>query len=114
MLKNNKMKKTTNSNPLKYFNDQSDDRKKSVIEGNKKLIKAQAGMSIKPTADSSKYYKKRMDEDYESAAMNMSSPKYRDQAFKRAKEHGDAYFRQSNKGKPGYDANGFPIKTKKK
>ena len=108
------MKKTTNSNPLKYFNDAAAARAKKVNEGNNKLVKAQVGISVKPTADSSAYYKERMDEDYTSAAMNMSSPKYSDQAFKRAKIHGDALNRQSKKGKPGYDANGFPIKTKKK
>lgn len=41
------MKKTTNSNPLKYFNDQADTRKKSVNAGNDKLVKAQAGKIVK-------------------------------------------------------------------
>ena len=37
------MKKTTNSNPLKYFNDAAAAKKKTVITGNDKLVKAQAG-----------------------------------------------------------------------
>ena len=37
------MKKTTNSNPLKYFNDAAASRKKAVIAGNDKLVKAQVG-----------------------------------------------------------------------
>lgn len=42
------MAKTNKQNPLKYFNDQADARKKSVIEGNKKLIKAQMGVAQIP------------------------------------------------------------------
>lgn len=38
------MKKTTNSNPLKYFNDAAASRKKSVNAGNDKLVKAQVGI----------------------------------------------------------------------
>jgi hypothetical protein len=77
----------------------------------KAIKKAQTG--VKATKDSTAYFKARMNEDYESAARNMNSPKYSEQAFKRAKQHGDDYFRQANKGKKGYDANGFPIKKKK-
>lgn len=40
------MKKTTNSNPLKYFNDAAAARAKSVIAGNNKLMKAQAGAEV--------------------------------------------------------------------
>ena len=40
------MKKTTNSNPLKYFNDAAADRKKSVTAGNNKLMKAQVGTAF--------------------------------------------------------------------
>lgn len=39
------MKKAKQSNPLKYFNDQADARSKKVTEGNKKLVKAQTGIS---------------------------------------------------------------------
>jgi hypothetical protein len=83
----------------------------------KSLPKAQKGMSVKPTADSTAYYKKVESEAYESAARNMNSPKYSEQAFKRAGQAGKDVARQSRKGKPGYDKNGFPIKkttTKKK
>jgi len=37
------MKKSNNSNPLKYFNDAAAARAKSVNAGNDKLVKAQAG-----------------------------------------------------------------------
>ena len=83
----------------------------------KSLPKAQKGISVKPTTDSTKYYEKVERKAYESAARNMNSPKYSDQAFKRAKQAGKDIDRQSKKGKPGYDKNGFPIKkttTKKK
>ena len=86
----------------------------------KSLTKAQKGISVKPTADSTAYYKK------EIAGWNAlikSEPKtkigqsntnvYRD--FK-SKAYNNLN-RQSLKGKPGYDKNGFPIKkstTKKK
>ena len=42
------MKKTTNSNPLKYFNDAAAARAKSVIAGNNKLMKAQEGIEQGP------------------------------------------------------------------
>lgn len=83
----------------------------------KSLTKAQKGISVKPTADSTAYYKKVESEAYKSAARNMNSPKYSEQAFKRARQAGKDIARQSLKGKPGYDKNGFPIKkstTKKK
>jgi len=67
----------------------------------------------KATKDSTAYFQKRMDEAYEAAARNMNSPKYSEQAFKRAKQAGKDIDRQKLKGKPGYDANGFPIKKNK-
>ena len=42
------MKKTTNSNPLKFFNDAAAARAKSVIAGNNKLMKAQDGVEQGP------------------------------------------------------------------
>ena len=69
---------------------------------------------VKPTADSTAYYKQQQKEAYQSAAKNISSPKYSDQAFKRAAKIGKDIDRQSLKGKPGYDKNGFPIKKAKK
>ena len=42
------MAKINKQNPLKYFNDAADARKKSVIEGNKKLVKAQIGIAALP------------------------------------------------------------------
>ena len=77
----------------------------------KAIKKAQGG--VKATKDSTAYFQKRMDEAYESAARNINSPKYSEQAFKRAKQASSDAERQKLKGKPGYDANGFPIKKKK-
>ena len=86
----------------------------------KSLTKAQKGISVKPTADSTNYYKKEI-ASYN--ALIKSEPKtkigqsntnvYRD-AISKAYSNLN---RQSLKGKPGYDKNGFPIKkttTKKK
>jgi hypothetical protein len=70
-------------------------------------------MSVKPTADSTAYYQKAQSKAYESAARNMSSPKYSEQAFERARRAGEDIDRQSKKGKPGYDKNGFPIVSEK-
>lgn len=42
------MKKSNNSNPLKYFNDAAATRAKSVIAGNNKLMKAQQGIEQGP------------------------------------------------------------------
>jgi hypothetical protein len=49
------MKKTTNSNPLKYFNDAASARAKSVNAGNNKLRKAQMGEQTKYSDGSDKY-----------------------------------------------------------
>ena len=49
------MKKTINSNPLKYFNDAAAARAKSVIAGNNKLRKAQLGEQTKYSDGSDKY-----------------------------------------------------------
>ena len=45
------MKKTTNSNPLKFFNDAAAARSKSVIAGNNKLMKAQPGVAVTSYSD---------------------------------------------------------------
>lgn len=78
----------------------------------KKVIK-KAQKGIKASPDSTAYYKKMELDAYESAARNMNSPKYSDQAFERAREAGKSIDRQSKKGKPGYDKDGFPIKKQK-
>jgi surface antigen len=67
------------------------------------VTKAQEGLTVKPTADSTLYYQKQQKEAYESASRNMTSPKYSDSAFKRAAKIGKDIDRQDKKGKPGYD-----------
>ena len=112
------MKKTTNSNPLKYFNDAEASRKKSVNAGNDKLVKAQVGVSVKPTKDSTKYYNDKADDYMKTARKltNLGSTNYAGINFlaDEGMKNRASAFRQSNKGQPGFDANGFPIKTKKK
>lgn len=72
------------------------------------MKKAQNGAK---TADSTSYFKKKAQEAYGAAAMNMT--RNPESMFKLAKEYGDAGARQAKKGKPGYDKNGFPLKKKK-
>lgn len=74
----------------------------------KTIKKAQNGAK---TADSTAYFKKKAQEAYGAAAMNMT--RNPESMFKLAKEYGDSSARQSKKGKPGYDKNGYPIKKKK-
>ena len=67
-------------------------------------------MGGKATADSTAYFKKRESDAYSSAARNIKDPKLSGQAFKRGLEAGKSVDRQSKKGKPGYDKNGYPLK----
>jgi hypothetical protein len=97
----------------------------------KSLTKAQKGISVKPTADSTAYYSNLSKKYFDKAASVRNAPydgrlikeqskerlqkenEYNQKAFKAI----DNQLRQSRKGKPGYDKNGFPIKkttTKKK
>jgi hypothetical protein len=77
----------------------------------KTIKKAQKG--VKATADSTVFFKKQMQDAYSSAARNMKNPEQRESAFKRASEAGKSLDRQSRKGKPGYDKDGFPIKKQR-
>ena len=92
----------------KIMKDSTHKKLKKVVT-KKSLPKAQPGKIVKSTPDSTAYYKKVESEAYKAAALNMNSPKYSEQAFKRALQAGKAIDRQSLKGKPGYDKNGFPI-----
>lgn len=79
--------------------------KKSVVK------KAQMGKSIKPTADSTKYFTNKL---LSSMDMAMRSTGELKSTFnKKTDEAAKNLSRQSKKGKPGYDANGFPLKKKK-
>ena len=76
------------------------------------LIKAQEGITVKPTADSTAYYK---DEAKFQSNLGVLKSKYglRKQAEEAMAKSREAYSnasRQKFKGKPGYDKNGFPIK----
>ena len=99
--------------------------KKSVVK------KAQMGKSVKPTADSTAYYDKQAKTEFanwkkERATTNkeiaynkkltsqqLENMQSKEKAYyKKANEAQDNSLRQSRKGKPGYDANGFPLKKK--
>lgn len=72
--------------------------------------KAQKGTTVKATADSTRYYEKRM-----MSNMNMAdrtSGDYKDAFTKNWKQDAKDLERQSKKGKLGYDANGFPFPKK--
>ena len=85
-------------------------KKKTMVK--KALPKAQDGISVKPTADSTAFYK-RASESFMRLA-NDESKKGNDGTVKKlvklAKSSFEDQKRQSKKGKPGYDKNGFPIK----
>lgn len=77
----------------------------------KKTKKYQTGGGVKPTADSTSYYKKQGD----IAAKQMANaPTAAGLAYGSRKiAEADANVkRQKLKGKPGYDANGYPVKKK--
>ena len=69
----------------------------STLKSGGAIKKAQNGTKTK---DSTAYFQKRMDESYESAARNINSPKYSEQAFKRAKQASLDAERQKLKGTP--------------
>jgi len=76
------------------------------------LPKAQKGISVKPTQDSTYYYAKK---EYTSKLKGLTAntkPEMEKQFAIMEKAKQDRY-RQSKKGKAGYDKSGFPI-TKKK
>lgn len=68
----------------------------------KSVKKAKVGDQVKPTPDSTAYYSKKV------------LKAYGEKDFPGAKKASDDVARQGKKGKPGYDANGFPIKKKMK
>lgn len=74
------MKKSNNSNPLKYFNDAAASRKKSVNTGNDKLVKAQVGIQ---TSDKKKLDRYDIRYGIASSANELDSlkKKYQDKGF---------------------------------
>jgi hypothetical protein len=67
-----------------------------------KVKKAQVGEKVKATPDSTAYYSKKV------------LKAYGEKDFPGAKKASDDVVRQGKKGKPGYDASGFPVKKKMK
>jgi hypothetical protein len=79
----------------------------------KSLPKAQKGMSVKPTADSTGYYKKEIKGYDQLIKSEPNTPIGKSNKLVYMDAKSKAYSnlnRQSLKGKPGYDKNGFPIK----
>jgi hypothetical protein len=105
-------KKTiTKEHPLTTFR-KANEARQAVV--NKSLPKAQVGRTVKPTADSTAYYK---DEAKFQSDLATISSKYglRKAAEENMANSRKAYkdaSRQKFKGKPGFDKNGFPIKKK--
>ena len=74
---------------------------------------------VKPTADSTNFYNAQAKINFQKASdrYGLASPKMQKEAAKyttKAFKAQDDALRQLNKGKPGYDKNGFPIKKSKK
>jgi len=105
--------------------------KKVSAKKPKSLPKAQAGKIVKPTADSTDYYTNKSNKLFKQSTDLLNKPyplqpnndnittrsKKANQLITAAIKAQNNALRQSRKGKPGYDANGFPIKkstTKKK
>ena len=80
----------------------------------KKVIK-KAQVGIKATADSTKYYQDdaKLKLDVAQTQSKFGLKKASEQSAKEARESLVSASRQKLKGKPGYDANGFPIKKNK-
>jgi hypothetical protein len=81
----------------------------------KSLTKAQNGKIVKPTADSTGYYKKEIKGYDQLIKSEPNTPIGKSNKLVYMDAKSKAYSnlnRQSLKGKPGYDANGFPIKKK--
>ena len=77
----------------------------------KVLKKAQAGKIVKSTSDSTKYYKDLYDANV-AVGVSKRTAEGRQKYIKGAMKAKENLDRQSKKGKPGYDASGFPIKKK--
>ena len=75
----------------------------------KKLVKKQSGGISKATPDSTKYYKDLYNANVTVGA-SQRDPKKMDKYIKGALKANEDVNRQAKKGKPGYDANGFPSK----
>ena len=85
--------------------------KGSSLKKGGSVKKAQIGKTVKPTADSSSIYKSRMLSDMDIAWRSKGELK---EIFnKKVNQDAADLERQSKKAKPGFNANGFPIKKNK-
>ena len=75
---------------------------------NKVAEKKQKGGNVTATADSTKFYQKQVAENMASH-FKAQGKDAKDEAAKKATQSKNSLNRQANKGKPGYDKNGFPI-----
>lgn len=80
------------------------------------IKKAQGGKSVKPTADSTIYFAKKFSKDVDNSNKSLKEKGFFSDETKKAFSNQDKTYeslmRQSKKGKPGYDQNGFPLKKK--
>ena len=72
------------------------------------------GDPLKATADSTAYYNNQAQKNYQQAMIASSKRDNAGQEYylNLAKKSGENRDRQSHKGKPGYDANGYPVKKR--
>lgn len=75
------------------------------------IKKAQAGKSVKPTADSTDYFKSKSERDFKHAktAAEYGARNISDEYMKKSSKAALDASRQKLKGKSGFDENGFPI-----
>jgi hypothetical protein len=78
----------------------------------KSLTKAQKGITVKPTADSTKIYTDRLNTFTKNTGGNLPVKQRSNKDTNTMYKMVTDVQRQSRKGKPGYDKNGFPIKKK--
>ena len=81
------------------------------------IKKAETGKSVKPTTDSTAYFDKKATKDANNANKLLKEKGFFNDETKKAFSEQDksigSLLRQYKKGKPGYDANGFPVNKPK-
>lgn len=98
-----RMKRTVSGYDLK--------KKGGAVKSSMKKMQTGGRTTVKPTADSTAYYG---DLEYKSKlkALTANTKPEMDKQFALMNNAKQDKYRQSKKGKPGYDKNGFPIKKK--
>ena len=118
-------KKTiTKEHPITAFR-KANEARDVVVKSSMKKMQDGGRTTVKPTADSTLYYHNKVKDEFKKQADLVRKTRntgislddvYKSKSFqeseKRRLAERDNQIRQSKKGKPGYDKNGFPIKKK--